>query len=331
MIDLSTKYLGLSLKNPIVISACSMTRDLEKAKELEEMGAAAIVMPSLFEEEISYDQNALDHFFQSTEYFNPEGVDYFPEVKEYQNMHGEDYLEDIAQLKKHLKIPVIASLNGVSSGGWIKYAQKIEKAGADAIELNIYVIPTDLNLSASSVEAQYIDIATQVKKSVSIPVAVKLHPFFSNVGNIASQLVNAGVDGLVMFNRFLEPDFDLEEMSVNTKMDFSRSYEMRLPLHWTAILSGNLETSLAANRGVKNPEDAIKLLMAGADVVMIAGVLYQEGTSAVKRILDEMKTWMTIKEYESVSQLKGSMSYKKVEDPKAFERANYVKILKSID
>lgn len=328
--DLKTKYMGLNLKNPLVISACPMTRDLNLVKVMQEEGASAIVLPSLFEEEITYDQNALDHFLSATTGVFSEAMDYFPEPQKYQNVQAEEYLDSLNLIKKQLSIPVIASLNGITVGGWNAYAKKMQDAGADALELNIFWIPTDENLTAEQVEDRYIQILKEVKSQVTIPVAVKMSPFFSSISNMAKKFEMAGADGLVLFNRFLEPDINLETREVAPKLELSSPYEMRLTLHWTAILRDKVRCSLGATRGIKTAEHLIKLIMAGADVGMIASVLYQSGVDSISKILIDLERWMTDHEYESITQMKGSMSYKKVPDPSAFERANYMKMLRSI-
>ncbi len=327
--DLRTSYMGLSLKNPLVISACPMTRDVNLVKTMEAEGASAIVMPSLFEEEIIFDQKHLDEFLSATTGVFAEASEYFKEPNQYENVHAEEYLESISLLKKAVKIPVIASLNGTTVGGWNAYAKKMEAAGADALELNIFWIPTDENMDGQTVEGRYLEIVRAVKKEVKIPVAVKMNPFFSSIANMAKKLDGIGVDGLVLFNRFLEPDFDLEHREVAPKLELSSAYEMRLSLHWTAILTDKVNCSIAATRGIKEATQLVKLLMAGADVGMISSILYQKGLSSISHILKDLEAWMVKHEYQSVAQMKGSMSYKKVPNPSAFERANYMKMLRT--
>ena len=328
--DLTTTYLGLKLKNPLVISACPMAKDLYLAKELEQQGAAALVMPSLFEEEITYDQVALDHFLGMTTNAFAEAADFFPEPPRFENLHAEEYLETLAKIKQSVKIPVIASLNGITVGGWAKYAKKMEQAGANALELNIFYVPTDLNMEGTAVEQRYLEVLKAVKAEVKIPVAVKIGSFFSSIPNMCKKLVGAGADGLVLFNRFLEPDFNLDTLDVAPKIEFSHAYEMRTSLHWTAILSSQLKCSLGATRGIKDASHLIKYLLAGAHVGMITSVLYQHGIDSVGKILADMEKWMAEKEYTSVEQMRGSMNYRNVPDPSTFERANYMKMLRSI-
>ena len=258
---LKTKYMGLELKNPLIISACSMTRDLEKVIQMEDYGASAIVLPSLFEEEINYDKEYIETFTTQSEGLTPEAFNYFPEPQKYNNLEGEEYLENLHKIKKAVHIPVFGSLNGVGLGGWTKYAKLMQEAGADGIELNIFYIPTDPKLTALDIENRYIDIVKKVKSEVTIPVAVKLNPFFSSMANMATKLDLAGADALVLFNRFLEPDINLETLEIDPKLEFSSAMEMRLPLHWTAILYGGVKASLCAGRGVKNAEQMIKLIM----------------------------------------------------------------------
>lgn len=329
MENLSTKYMGLTLKNPLIISACSQTRDVSKVRQIEDFGASAITLPSLFEEELIYDKEYIETFTSTSQGFSPEAFNYFPEPQKYNNLEGEEYLENLAKIKKAVSIPVIGSLNGVGLGGWTKYAKLMQEAGADAIELNIFYIPTDPKLTAIDIENRYIDIVKKVKGEVTIPVAVKLNPFFSSLANMATKLDGAGADGIVLFNRFLEPDIDLETLEIDPKLDFSSAMEMRLPLHWTAILYNRVNASICAGRGVKNAQQMIKLIMAGADTVGIASVLYQHGLPSIKSILVDAKNWMDENEYESFNQMRGSMSYKNLADPSHLERLNYMKTIRS--
>jgi len=328
--DLSTKYLGLKLKNPIVPSASPLSTSVEKIKELEDNGASAVVMYSLFEEQITHESEELDAFLtQGTEGF-AEALDYFPQPDAFHSLGAEQYLEQITAAKKVVDIPVIGSLNGVSPGGWTEFAQKIEQAGADALELNIYYVPTDPNLTSGQVEQMYIDDLKTVKAQIKIPVAVKVGPYFSAFANMAEKFDKAGADGLVLFNRFYQPDIDLEQLEVQHNIEFSTPYEMRLPIRWLAILYGNVNCSLGATTGIHSGRDALKAIMAGADVAMIASVLLQKGASEIKSILGEMEAWISENEYESVEQMKGSMSLKSIAEPAAYMRANYMKVLQSI-
>lgn len=328
---LKTTYMGMELKNPLVVSACPLTKEIDTALEMEDKGAAALVMPSLFQEEIEYDRQNIEDIYEETSFVSAEALDFFPIPPAYKNIEGEEYLENLRTLKERLEIPIIASLNGSSPGGWLDYSKLMEEAGADALELNIFFVPTDPEVSGEQIEKVYEDIVREVKKTVKIPVAVKLAPFFSSFINMAHKMDKAGADGLVLFNRFLEPDFQLEELEVVQKMTLSTQSEMRLPLHWTAILRGKVKASLASGRGVKKAEHLIKLIMAGADVVTIASLLYQEGTDSIAKLLGDVSKWMEENEYESISQMKGSMSYQMISDPSLFERVNYLKMLRSFD
>jgi len=328
--DLSTTYMGLKLANPIVPSASPMSHDADSVKRMEDAGAAAIVMYSLFEEQINHEVAEMDHFLNVHNESYAEAVNYFPEPDSFRNLYAEDYLEHIHRLKRSVQIPVIASLNGVSPGGWMEYAKKMENAGADALELNVYYIATDPTLTAADVEDIYLEDLRAVKSTVRIPVAIKLGPYFSSFANMAMRLDHAGADALVLFNRFYQPDIDLEKLEVVPNLKLSSSYELRLPLRWIAILHGKVRASLAATSGIHSARDVLKMLMAGADVTMIASALIKEGVEIIEMILTDMQTWMEENEYESVSQMKGSMSYRHVAEPAAFERANYIKTLQSI-
>jgi len=326
--DLSTTYLDLSLKNPIVHSASPLSDKIDNIKQLEDYGAAAIVLFSLFEEEIIHESEELYfHTTRGTEVF-PEALTYFPEHEQY--LTGpETYLEHIRKAKEAVDIPIIGSLNGSSKGGWLKYAGEIEQAGADALELNIYFLATDINKSAREIEDQYVEILQEVKQHVDIPVTVKLAPFFSSMAEMAHRLDMAGADGLVLFNRFYQPDINLEELEVVPNVLLSTPMDMRLPLRWIGILYGKIQSDLAASSGIHHAEDALKLLMAGANVTMMTSALLKNGISWVKKVLSDMEHWMEEHEYESVTQMRGSMSHKSVKNPAEFERANYIKALQS--
>ena len=324
--DLRTQYLGLELKNPVVASASPLSRTLDNMKRLEDAGAAAIVMYSLFEEQIAHEADELDHYLQyGTESF-AEALSYFPETAEY-NLGPGSYVDLLAKAKKTLGIPVIGSLNGISVGGWVNYAKQLQDAGADAIELNVYYIPTDPLLSSADVEGRYLEVLYAVKKAVTVPVAVKLSPYFSSMANMANRLVNAGADGLVMFNRFYQPDINLEQLEVVPEVNLSDSSESRLPMRWIAILYGRVKASLAATSGIHSAADVLKVVMAGADVAMMCSALLKHGPDHVRQVLTDLREWMLEHEYVSIQQMKGSMSQKSVADPSAFERANYMKAL----
>ncbi len=327
-IDLTTKYLGLKLKNPLVIAACPLTQKLDTLLRLEQAGAAAVVLPSLFEEQITHDEVEMSRVHEiGTESF-AESLTYFPEEDDY-HAGPESYLDYIAKAKQAVKIPVIASLNGTSQGGWTRYAKMMQDAGADALELNIYLVAADLNMTGQEVESRYLDLVAMVKKTVSIPLAVKVGPYFSAMANMARRLSEAGADGLVLFNRFLQPDINLETMETVPKLVLSTPYEMLVPLRWVAILHGRIDASLALTGGLHDADGMIKALLAGADVGMIVSTLYEEGCQEVGRILAGLREWMEEKEYASVEQLKGSMSQENCPNPAAFERGNYMKALTS--
>ncbi len=326
--DLSTNYIGLNLKNPIVPSASPLSESVDKVKQLEDAGASAVVVYSLFEEQITHESGELDHYLNYGTESYAEAISYFPEPEEF-NLGPFEYLDHIANLKKAVDIPVIGSLNGVSNGGWAKYAKNIQDAGADALELNIYYIPTDTNLTSTEIENMYIDTLKAVKQNVTIPVSIKLSPFFTSMPNVARSLDDAGADGLVLFNRFYQPDFDLEKLEVVPNLQLSTQWEMRLPLRWIAILYSHVKANLAATSGIHNYEDVLKIMMAGGDVAMMASELLENGVGRISEILKRMQKWMEQHEYDSIELMKGSMSQKSVTEPAAFERANYMKILQS--
>jgi dihydroorotate dehydrogenase (fumarate) len=330
MVDLSTTYLGLPLKNPLVASASPLSKKVESVKRLEDAGIGAVVMYSLFEEQIVHESLALDYYLNRGTYSNPEAITYFPEMDHY-NVGPETYLELVSQLKKAVSIPVIGSLNGVSTGGWVEYARKIQEAGADALELNVYNIPTDMDKTAAEVEKTYVELVREVRSKIHIPLAIKLGPFFTSLPNLSKRLVDACANGLVLFNRFIQPDLDIETLDVVTNLKLSTSDELRLPLRWVAILYGRTSADLALTTGVHTAVDAVKAVMAGASVAMMASELIEKGPGRAKQILTDLQSWMETYEYESVQQMKGSMSQKSVAEPSAFERANYMKALTSFD
>ncbi len=330
MIDLKTRYLGLELKNPLVASASALSKKTAKVKQMEDAGISAVVMYSLFEEQITHDSLAFNYYMErGTDRF-AESLDYFPDLDRY-NVGPDQYLEQIRKNKEAVDIPVIASLNGVSNTGWIEYAKKMEEAGADALELNTYYIPTNMDLTASQVEDNYVELVKNVTESVEIPVAVKLSPFFTALPNLVERLAGAGADGLVLFNRFIQPDLDIENMEVDTTLHLSTSAELLLPLRWMALLYGRIEADLALTTGVHTGVDLVKSVMAGANVAMVASEFVANGVGRAEEMLAEMENWMTAYEYESVAKMHGSMSQKNVENPAAFERANYMKALQSYD
>ena len=329
MIDLATNYLGLKLQTPLVPSASPLSQEIGTIRRLEDAGASAVVLYSLFEEQLRQEMLELEHHLSAATESFAESLSFFPHASEFR-LGPEGYLEHIRKAKEAVKIPIIASLNGATVSGWAKFAKQIEEAGADALECNIYYIPTDPDLKAADVEQAYIDIVWAVKSAISIPVAVKLSPFFSNLANMAKRLDEAGADGLVLFNRFYQPDIDLEELEVRPNVLLSTPQALRLPLTWIGILFGRLKASLAASSGVHEPQDAIKLLLAGANVTMLCSSLLRNGVNHIRHMERGISEWMERHEYESVQQLQGSMSQMRCPDPSAFERAQYMRAVKSL-
>jgi dihydroorotate dehydrogenase (fumarate) len=328
MTDLSTSYLGLTLKNPLVVSPSPLCEDLGAIRKMEDAGASAVVLHSLFEEQLTLDSQDLDRFLTSgTESF-AEALSYFPEMGQFK-LGPEAYLEHIRKAKAAVQIPIIGSLNGISTGGWIDFAKKIEQAGADALELNVYYIPTDAEMSATQVEKMYADLVHDVRASIRIPVAVKLGPYFSSMASVAHRLEQAGANGLVLFNRFYQPDFDLEKLEVVPNLNLSRSTDLRLRLTWVGILYGKIKADMAITGGVHTAEDVIKSMMAGAKVAMMTSALLKQGIDHLKTVCADVVRWMEAHEYASIQQMQGSMSQKSVAQPPAFVRANYMKVLRS--
>jgi dihydroorotate dehydrogenase (fumarate) len=326
--DLTTKYLGLKLKNPIVPSASPLSKTLDRVKRMEDAGASAIVVYSLFEEQIEHEANEFEHYMSyGTESF-AEALNYFPKPDEY-NLGPDEYLNHITKLKKSAGIPIIGSLNGVSKGGWMKYAKLIEEAGADALELNVYYVASNIKEDGAKVEEIYLRDFRAIKSSVKIPVAIKLSPYFSSIGNMATRLDEAGADGLVLFNRFYQPDIDLDKLEVLPNLELSTSNDLRLPMRWIATLYGKVKASLAATSGIHTYQDVLKAVMAGSDVTMVCSELLANGIGRISEILKDLEAWMEKNEYKSVEMMKGSISQKSVADPAAFERANYMKSLNS--
>ena len=330
MPDLTTSYLGLPLCNPLVASASPLSKKLDTVKRLEEAGAAAIVVYSLFEEEITHESLELDHYLEFGTHTYAESLSYFPDFATYQ-IGPERYLEHLHLLKESVSIPIIGSLNGVTAGGWVEYASKIQQAGADALELNIYYLPTSPEQTGAELEAAYLNLIRDVKAQVQIPVAVKLSPFLTSIPHMAREICGAGAAGLVLFNRFYQPDFDIERLEVVPRVELSTSHDLRLPLRWIAILFGRIPGDLALTSGVHTAEDALKAVMAGANVAMMASSLLANGPAHLTQVLEDMRAWMDEHEYNSISQMRGSMSQLGVADPAAFERANYVKALSTFD
>jgi dihydroorotate dehydrogenase (fumarate) len=329
LIDLSTTYLGFKLKNPLVASASPISKNIDKVVKLEEAGIAAIVMFSLFEEQIIHETLELDHYLsRGTDSF-AEALTYLPDGGMY-SVDPQNYLNHLSRLKKAVNVPVIGSLNGVSKGGWTSYARHIQDAGADALELNLYYLATDPDLSGVELENAQVDLVAEIRSSISIPLAVKLSPFVTSLPNFCKRIIEAGAQGLVLFNRFYQPDFNLEELEITHRLDLSTSADLRLPLRWISILYGKLNADLALTSGVHTSKDIIKSMMAGAKVAMTASeLLWNHPDERVAELLKHTETWMKEHEYESIQQMQGSMSQKNVKEPAAFERANYMKILSS--
>jgi dihydroorotate dehydrogenase (fumarate) len=324
--DLSTRYLGLNLRTPLVPSASPLSDNIDNIKRMEDAGASAVVLYSLFEEQLIQDQAALEHSLsRGTDSF-AEALSYFPEQKEFR-VGPDGYLEKIRKAKQAVKIPVIASLNGVSIGGWVDYAKEMQEAGADALELNVYYIPADPASSSAVIEQTYLDILKAVKSVVRIPVALKLSPFFSGMAHMARRLDDAGADALVLFNRFYQPDMDIENLEVRPNILLSTPQALRLPLRWVAILYGRIKADLAATSGIHSHEDVIKVLMAGASAAQLCSVLLANGIDHIRKIEKGVIEWMEKHNYDSVSQMKGSVSQKNCADPAAFERAHYMQAL----
>lgn len=326
--ELSTTYLGLKLRSPIVPSAGPLATDIGAIRDMEEAGAGAVVLHSLFEEQLEHEADELEHHLGHGAESFAEANSYFPQPYEFR-LGPEEYLEHIRMAREAVSIPIIASLNGVTAGGWTRYARLMQQAGASAIELNVYFVAGDPELSAEAVEQRYLDVLRAVKASVTIPVSMKISPYFTALAGFARRLDRAGADGLVLFNRFYQPDIDLDTLDVAPNLILSSAWEMRLPLRWIAILWGRIQADLAASSGVSNALDAIKLVMAGASVTQVCSVLLRKGIYEISTILDDMQRWMEERGYESLEQMRGSMSRKSVADPGAFERANYMKTLNS--
>jgi dihydroorotate dehydrogenase (fumarate) len=328
MPDLSAQYMGLTLKNPLVASASPLTESPDNLRRMEDMGIAAVVLPSLFEEQLALESSLLDEdLWRGTEEF-PEAASYLPDLSNY-NTGPDGYLELIRRSKRSVAIPVIASLNGVTPSGWVRYAKHIEQAGADALELNIYSLETDPLKSGADVEESYCELVHQVKTSIRIPVAVKLSPYFSSIPHISKRLDRAGADALVFFNRFYQPDFDVEALEVVPRLHLSQPHELLPRLHWVAIVYSHVRASLAITGGVHSAIDILKSVMAGANVAMMTSALLENGIRYIHRVLDDLHRWMEDHEYASIRQMLGSMSHRSVPDPAAFERGNYMKVLSS--
>jgi dihydroorotate dehydrogenase (fumarate) len=328
MTDLTTTYLGLELKNPFIASSSPMAKKIDNVKRMEDAGISAVVLHSLFEEQIVKESLALNQTLDfGTESF-PEALTYFPDLDSY-NIGPEKYLKLIRKLKENVDIPIIGSLNGYSRSGWIDYAEQIQQAGADAIELNIYYLPIDTMTTSDEVEQAHIELVANMHDVLTIPMAVKLSPYFSAVPNLARRLSDAGAEGLVLFNRFYQVDFNIKTLDVTSRLEFSRPYDMLLPLRWIAILHNRIEADLAITTGVHDGEDMVKAIMAGATAAMSSSILYMEGIEHAKKIIEELKVWMERNGYETIDEMKGILSLDKVTNPEAYERANYMRTLTS--
>ena len=327
-VDLRTRYLGIDLRSPIVPSASPIGQRMETLRAVEDAGAGAIVLPSLFEEQIEHEEAQLHGALDAFRDTNAEALTYTPDIGDY-NTGVEPYLRHVEDAKKALEIPVIASLNGIGLGNWVSYAKRMQEAGADAIELNVYFIAADTEETGDEVEERYVKLVEAVRGEITIPLAVKIGPYFSSVGHMAHRLVAAGADGLVLFNRFMQPDIDVDTLTVDTTVRLSTPAELLLPLRWIAILRDRVHASLAATTGVHSAEDAVKMLLAGADVVMLASALLQQGPGHLATVLEGIASWMTERGYGSVSELRGSMSQSNVPNPVAFTRANYAQLVTS--
>lgn len=326
--NLHTTYMGLQLESPIVVSACTLSEEVSNIVEMEDCGAGAIVLFSLFEEQIKKEEAQYESIIRNTSNVFAEASDFFPGLNQY-HKGADEYLENIRIAKERVKIPVIASLNGITNEGWLSYARQIEQAGADGLEINIFFIPADVNLSSSAVEHRYLNIINEIKNTIKIPLAVKLNPYFSALGNMAKRMQEYGADALVLFNRFYQPDFDINQLTLLHYLQFSKSNEIRLPLLWIAFLYGRVNVSLAATTGVQSSIEVIKYILAGADVAMTASALYKNGISYLKTMHEELQAWMTKMGFEDIKAFKGSMSQLHISDPTSYERANYIKILES--
>lgn len=324
-----TSYMGLNLNSPILVSACTLSEQTDNIVKMEDHGAGAVIMFSLFEEQIRKEEARFKGVMSETSYSFPEALDYFPDLDDF-NVGTDEYMEHIRKAKERVDIPIIGSLNGITNEGWIDYSKQMEQAGADGIEVNIFFIPADIAMSSSEVEHRYLNIITSIKQTVKIPVAVKLNPYFSAMGNMSLRMKNAGADALVLFNRFYQPDFDINELIIKTDLHYSESSEIRLPLLWIALLYGKVQLSLAATTGVQSAIEVIKYILAGADVVMTASSLYKNGIPYLRTMNKELQDWMYMMGFDDINAFKGSMSQQHISDPTAYERANYIKILEGV-
>lgn len=328
MMDLTTNYMGFKLKNPLAASPSPLCQDVDNIRKMEDSGAAAVVLHSLFEEQITLESRELDRFLTQGTYSYAESLTYFPDLGDYK-IGPDEYLEHIRKAKDAVGIPVMGSLNGVSTGGWIEYAKLIEDAGADALELNIYYIPTNPDMPAQQLEQMYTNLVRDIKANISIPIAVKIGPYFSSMPNMARQLDQAGADALVLFNRFYQPDLDIDNLEVVPNLVLSTPDELRLRIRWVAILFSHIKADMAVTGGVHSADDVIKSMMSGARVAMMTSALLKNGIEYIKKVHADLSSWIEKHEYESISQMQGSMSLRSVAEPAAFKRANYMKVLSS--
>jgi dihydroorotate dehydrogenase (fumarate) len=326
--NIQSTYMGLKLSSPIIVSACTLSEQTDNIAKMEDSGAGAVVMSSLFEEQIKMEEARFKGVLSTTTNTFAEASDFFPDLDNY-NVGTDEYLDNIRKAKERVNIPIIGSLNGITNEGWIDYSKMMEQAGADALEVNIFFIPGDVKMSTSEVEHRYLNIIESIKHSVKIPIAVKLNPYFSAMGNMAARMKQSGADGLVLFNRFYQPDFDINKLQVTNDLQYSESTEIRLPLLWIALLHGKVDVSLAATTGVQSAIEVIKYILAGADAVMTASSLYKNGIPYLKTMNKELQDWMVMMGFENINAFKGSMSQKNISDPIAYERANYIHILQS--
>ncbi|MBK7873078.1 MAG: dihydroorotate dehydrogenase-like protein [Saprospiraceae bacterium] len=327
--NLQTTYMGLKLPSPIVVSASTLSEDVHNIVQMEDAGAGAVVLFSLFEEQIQKENALYEQALKTTTNIFAEAMDYFPDLDEY-HVGTTQYLELIRKAKERVDIPIIASLNAITTEGWIDYAMQVEEAGAAGLEINIFYIPADVRLSGEAVERRYLDIVSEVRKNIHIPIAVKLNPYFSATGNMAKQISDAGANALVLFNRFYQPDFDIVRLKVLSNLQYSESNEIRLPLLWIAVLYGKLPLSLAATTGVQSAQEVVKYILAGADVTMTASALYKFGINHLRTMTNELKDWMHMMGFDTVEAFRGVMSQQNISDPTAYERANYIRILENV-
>lgn len=328
MLDLTTEYMGLNLRSPLVVSANPLSQKIDNIVAMEDAGAGAVVLFSLFEEQIRQEAEKAERIFRSTSFSFAEASDFFPTLDDY-SVGTEKYLEIIRRAKERVDIPIIASLNGITPEGWVDYACDIEQAGADGLEINVYFIPADIRLTSDEVENRYLFIVKMIRDAVRIPISVKLNPYFSSIGNMAQRLNESGADALVLFNRFYQPDFDIYELKVLSNLDLSIPAEIRLPLLWIAVLYGRIPVSLAATTGVHGAAELIKYILAGADIGMCASALLQHGIPRIKEILFDLEQYMEQMQFKSIKSFKGAMSQQGISDPTAYERSNYIQIVEN--